>query len=152
MDLWETLHLYSSVSRRGENIPNLGSRSGPICFSFALWGEDYCRNAVQVSRRAGCRDLVRFEEARWPCVRVRVRWVYATIIPQSRSYKSPLSPDGEIAMRRRSVFMGKHGWIAMPSVMLGRIRLTRIMNRFFLAFWPGNHEIKSIINYSAYRL
>ena len=125
MDLWVTLHLYSSVSRRGENIPNLGSRSGPICFSFALWGEDYCRNAVQVSRRAGCRDLVRFEEARWPCV--RVRWVYATIIPQSRSYKSPLSPDGEIAMRRRSVFMGKHGWIA-----------------------PG--QIKSIINYKEFIL
>ena len=94
-----------------------GSRRGPSCLFFfrARSREDYCRNAVQVSRRAGerarRRDLV--------SKRRDGRWVYATIIPargspslaqlQIPSIPSQI-PDGEIAMRPQSAFMGKHGW------------------------------------------
>ena len=92
-----------------------GSRSGPSCLFFfrARSREDYCRNAVQVSRRARRRDLV--------SKRRDGRWVYATIIPAAAAVPRSLAqlqipsipsqiPDGEIAMRPESAFMGKHGW------------------------------------------
>ena len=88
-----------------------GSRSGPSCLFFfrARSREDYCRNAVQVSRRAGRRarrrDLVSKRRGRRDG-----RWVYATIIPaaaavprlaRSRSYKSPpFRPRSQMARLR----------------------------------------------------
>ena len=72
------------------------------------------RSSVQAGGRARRRDLV--------SKRRDGRWVYATIIPARRqSLARSLAqlqipfipsqiPDGEIAMRPESAFMGKHGW------------------------------------------
>ena len=71
------------------------------------------RSSVQAGGR-GRRDLVSKRRGRRDG-----RWVYATIIPaavprllaqlQIPSIPSQI-PDGEIAMRPESAFMGKHGW------------------------------------------